>query len=116
MEDVKCLYGACVKFPQVAGDIEFKYSAMEVVKVNDDETLQTRYPYFISRSYSTKFFDKSMLDKEFEVTESLTVFYSKDKQKCVDWLNKRRNELIESYRYNYERLAKSEVKETTDSD
>ena len=111
MEKSKHLYGAYIKFPQVTGDIEFNYSAMEIVKVNDDETLQTRYPYFISRSYSTKFFDKSILDKEFDVTESLTVFYSKDKQSCIDWLNKRRNELLESYKYNYERLSKSEVKE-----
>lgn len=77
MENIKELYGAHIKFP-VAGDVEFNYSAIEVVRVNDDDTLQTRYSYFISRSYSTKFFDKSMLDKEFEVTESLTVFYSKD--------------------------------------
>lgn len=109
-ENIKELWGAWVRFPQIAGDIEFNYSPMEVVK-QYPLAIEMRYPYFISRNNSTRYFEKGMFDKEYEITNELTVFYSASKEKCVEWLENKRDTLLQSYKFNYERLKKSEIKE-----
>lgn len=109
-EDIKELWGAWIKFPQVAGDIEFNYSPMEIEKIYKD-MIELRYPYFISSTYSTHYFGNEAFNKEYEITNELTVFYSTDKEKCVEWLKEKRDRLLQSYKYNYERLEKSELKE-----
>ena len=109
-ENIKELWGAWVKFPQVEGDIEFNYSPMEVAK-QYPLALEMRYPYFISRNNSTQYFDEGMLDKEYEITNELMVFYSASKEKCAEWLESRRDMLLQSYKFDYERLEKSKIKE-----
>lgn len=86
-ENIKELWGAWVRFPQIAGDIEFNYSPMEVVK-QYPFALEMRYPYFISRNNSTRYFEEGMLDKEYEITNELAVFYFTSKEKCAEWLEK----------------------------
>lgn len=113
-ESIKELWGAWIRFPQIAGDIEFNYSSMEVVK-QYPLALEMRYPYFTSRTYSTRYFEKGMLDKEYEITNELTVFYSVNKDKCIEWLDNKRKELLQSYKLNYERLEKSEIKEVEEN-
>lgn len=102
------IYGAYVKFPKVSGKVEFNYLAMEIQKIYPD-MLELKYPYFTSRNVSTRYFEKSMLNKEYVITDELTIFYSESKDKCVEWLQKQRDELIRDYSYNYNRLLESEV-------
>lgn len=109
-KDVKEIYEAHVKFPKIAGEIEFNYSTMEVKKCYP-AMLELRYPYFISRNNSTHYFEKRMLDKEYEITDELTVFYSESKDRCIEWLKAKREELLQSHKYNLGRLEKSEIKE-----
>ena len=40
--DIGKMYSACIKFPQVAGDIEFRYSEMEIVKKYHDSNMQDK--------------------------------------------------------------------------
>lgn len=90
-ENIKELWGAWVKIPKMAGDIEFNYSPVEVLK-QYPFAFEMRYPYFTSSTYSTRYFEEGMLDREYEITNELTVFYSADKEKCVEWLEgKKRN-------------------------
>lgn len=104
------IYGACIKFPQVSGNIEFEYFEMEIVK-EYPEVVELKYPYFISNNCSTRYFDNDMFDKEYKITDSLTCYYSESKEKCIDWLTIKRSDLIKCYEYDYKRLVKSEVKE-----
>ena len=115
MDNVKEIYGAYIRFPQVAGDIEFNYSNMEISKRYPD-MLEMKHYYFTSRNTSTRYFEKRMLEKEYEISNELTVFYSESKEKCIEWLANKRNTLLESYKYNYERLEKSEIKEKPESE
>lgn len=109
-ENIKELWGAWIRFPKEEGDIEFNYSPMEIARHYPD-MLEMRYPYFTSSTYSTRYFEKGMLDKEYEITKELTVFYSTSKEKCIEWLGNKRGMLLQSYKFNYKRLEKSEIKE-----
>lgn len=108
--DIEKMYSACIRFPQVAGDVEFKYSEMEIVKKYTD-MVELKYPYFTSRNCSTRYFENNMLNKEYKITDSLTCYYSESKEKCIEFLTSKRNDLIKCYEYDYKRLVKSEVKE-----
>lgn len=111
-ENIKELWGAWVKFPKEEGDIELNYSSMEIVKYHeDDNVFEMRYPYFVSGVQSTKYFSGIMLEHEFKITDEMKVFYSISKEKCIDWLHSKRNTLLQSYKINYERLEKSEIRE-----
>lgn len=109
-EYAKELWCAWVKFPQTSGDIEFLYSASKIVD-RYPGVIVLQYPHFTSKTYSTRYFEKRMLDKEYMVTDILSVFYSAEKKKCIEWLENKRNTLLQSYKYNYDRLEKSEIKE-----
>ena len=109
------MYSACIKFPQVAGDVEFRYSEIEIVKKYPD-MVELKYPYFTSHNCSTRYFENNMLNKEYKITDSLTCYYSESKEKCIEWLTSKRNDLIKCYEYDYKRLVKSEVKEVIESE
>ena len=104
------IYGAHVMFPKISGKVIFSYSEMKI-KTRYPDMIELEHYYFTSKHYSTRYFDKSMLEKEYEISAELTVFYSEDKQACIDWLTKKRDTLLESYKYDYERLLQSEIKE-----
>ena len=97
LKDIKELYGAHVRFPKTAEEIVFNYSAMKIKK-HYDTMLEMKYPYFTDRNNSTRYFEESMLDREYKITDELTVFYSADKGKCVDWLTEKRNAYFAEYR------------------
>lgn len=107
---IKELYSAWVKFPKSDEEIVFAYSAMEI-KTRYDTMLEMRYPYFTDRNNSTRYFEKSMLEKEYRITDELKVFYSASKEKCIEWLTQERNKIIELYRRDLQRLEQSEIKE-----
>lgn len=111
MEEVKELYGAHVRFPKADGEIVFNYCAMEIAR-HYPSVLETKHYYFTDRNHSTRYFEKGMLDKEYEITDELTVFYSADKSKCVDWLIKKRNAYLVAYRDRLQRLEQSNIRET----
>lgn len=111
--DIEKMYGAYISFSQVAGKVEFNYLEMEIAKKYPD-MIELKHPYFTSRNFSTHYFEKNMLDREYDITDSLTCYYSESKEKCIEWLTNKRNDLIKSYEYNYKRLVKSEVKEVVE--
>ena len=67
--------------------------------------------YFTSINVSTKYFEHGMLEKEYKISDTLKVFYSQSKDKCVEWLQENRDKLVNEYKSCYERLLKSEIKE-----
>ena len=75
-----------------------------------------KHCYFTSKNVSTRYFEKNMLEKEYEISDSLKVYYSQSKEKCLEWLQKKRDELIHDYKFNYERLLKSEIREKKESE
>lgn len=113
MEKIKELYGAHVRFPKADEEIVFNYSAMEVLK-QYPLMLEMRYPYFTDRNNSTRYFDEGMLDREYKITDELTVFYSADKGKCIDWLTEKRNTYLAVYRNGLQRLEQSNIRETVE--
>lgn len=114
-EDTKLLWGAWIVFPKTTGDIEFNYSASRVVE-SYPGVIVLQYPHFTSNTYSTRYFEERMVDKEYQVTDILTVFYSTDKEKCVEWLKAKREELLKISKKNCERLEKSKIKEVEEDD
>lgn len=113
MEDVKELYGAHVRFPKSDEEIVFNYSAMEITRYYPG-VIETKHYYFTDRNNSTRYFEKGMLDREYKITDELTVFYSTDKGKCVDWLTEKRNAYLATYRNGLQRLEKSNIRETVE--
>lgn len=110
MNEIEKIFGAYIRFPQVAGSIEFNYSEIAILKHYPDMA-EVDYPYFTSRNHSTRYFERGMLDKEYKITDELTRYYSSEKQKCIDWLDSKREDLIKCCKFDYDRLLKSEVKE-----
>lgn len=113
MEDIKELYGAYVRFPKADGEIVFNYSAMEITR-HYPSVIETKHYYFTDRDHSTKYFEPGMLDREYKITDELTVFYSADKGKCVDWLIEKRNAYLAAYRSGLQRLERSNIRETVE--
>lgn len=110
MKNIEHLYGAYILFPKISGEIEFKYFEMKI-KNRYDRCIETVYPYFTSRHYSTYYFEKDMLDKDLKITDELTVFYSDSKEKCIIWLTAEREKLYKSFEYDFMRLKESKVEE-----
>lgn len=115
MYDVEDIYAAYIRFPKVAGEIEFNYSVMEMEKRYQD-MLEMKHFYFTGKNVSTRYFEKNMLEREYEISDSFKVYYSQSKEKCIEWLQKNRDELIHDYKFNYERLLESEIKEVNESE
>lgn len=104
------LWGASIYVPKTAEEIKFTYCAIEIIK-NFETVVETKNFYFISRNLSTKHFYDSMLDKEYIINDFLTVFYSGSKNKCIEWLEKKREEMISYHESCYKRLLESGIKE-----
>lgn len=113
MKDIKELYGAHVRFPKTDKEIVFNYSAMEITR-HYPSVIETKHYYFTDRNHSTRYFDEDMLDLEYKITDELTVFYSADKGKCVDWLKEKRNAYISAYKNGLQRLERSNIQETVE--
>lgn len=113
LKDIKELYGAHVRFPKSEQEIVFAYSAMEIIR-NYPSAIETKHYYFTDINHSTRYFDESMLDREYRITDELTVFYSADKDKCVNWLTEKRNAYFSEYRSGLRRLEQSSIQETVE--
>lgn len=111
LKDIKELYGAHVRFPKGEEEIVFAYSAMEIAR-NYPSLIETKHYYFTDRNHSTRYFDEGMLDQEYRITDELTVFYSADKEKCIGWLEEKRNAYLSEYKSGLQRLEQSSIQET----
>lgn len=112
-DDIKTiseLWGASIYAQKTAEEIEFTYCAIGIIK-NYGTVIETKNFYFTSRDLSTKYFYDSTLDKEYRINDSLTVFYSGSKDKCIEWLERKREEMILYHESCYKRLLESEIKE-----
>lgn len=107
------LFGAWAMIPYLDGEVEFCYSPMEITRVYPS-CIETKGYYFKSRNHSTRYFDESDLDKEYKITDELMVFYSSDKGKCIEWLEKTRSSFLNYHKDLYERIQQSEVREETE--
>lgn len=110
MKDIENLYCAYIRFPRIAGEIEFKYKKMEI-KQRYERCIETVHSYFTSSHYSTSYFEKDMLNKDLKISDELKVFYSESKEKCVIWLTSERANLFQSVEHDYLRLKESKVEE-----
>lgn len=75
--------------------------------------------YFISREYSTSYFagkSGNRIDKEYEISNDIKVYYSTNKQKCIDWILKKRAELEEYAKKLNDRLSDSKIEIMEDSE
>lgn len=110
LRDVKELYGAWISFPIGEKEIVFAHSPMEIEQ-RYGRAIVTKHPYFTNRNYSTKHFEEDMLEKEYRISETLRIFYSVSKEKCIEWLSKERERLIRQYRADLNRIKSSEITE-----
>lgn len=110
MKDVKELWAAWVMLPKSNEENIFMYSSVEIKK-RYNSMIETKYPYFISRDISTHYFSEDILEKEYRITGEIKMFYSKSKEKCIEWLNKERDRAIESCKTCLCRLENAEIKE-----
>lgn len=113
MNEIKELFGAWSMIPNTTGEVEFCYSRMEITEIYPTR-IETKGYYFTSRNHSTRYFDESNLDKEYKITDELTVFYSDEKSKCVEWLKKKRDGLLIYHKDLYERIQRSEIRDETE--
>lgn len=110
MEEIKELYVAYMRFSRTGEEIVFNYSAMEIIKCYPN-VIETKYSHFTNKNNSTRYFEKSMLDREYDITDELTVFYSADKGKCINWLTEKRNSYIWACRKALQNLEQSKIQE-----
>lgn len=104
------IYGASVYFPSVYGEIKFEWEEIEIVKKHKDE-IEISHPYFISSNVSTRYFGDSLFEKELQISNNLTCYYAKEKEKVLEWLKNKRSGLIQSYEFDFKRLQKSKIEE-----
>lgn len=117
MDTVKELWLASVSTPSSHSDnIEFCYAPMKIKeRVAETETdsamIVTEDPYLMGAGFVTRHFYNFMLGVDYRLGDGLTVFYSDSKEECIEWLNKKRKELIAEYKDKYERFLKSQIEE-----
>lgn len=86
-------------------------SEMSIKKVYKDGTIETQYPYFINSECSTRYFggrSGNDLEKECQLTFG-KAFYSKDKEKCCEWLEDKRKKERERILKEYDAISSSKI-------
>lgn len=89
----------------------FELEELKVKKVYGDGTIELNSPYFIMDDYSTRYFggrSGNAINCEYKLRH-VRVFYSTDKNKCMDYLNKNRADLVEYCNKLLERLQESKI-------
>lgn len=94
---------------------KFEVDEIEIEKVYEDGTIETKYPYFTSNINSTRYFydrhDK--LDVVCEINNNMWVIYSTDKQKCINFVTSKRKSVSEMTNNLLYRLRQSEIVDLT---
>lgn len=108
MDRINQLYCAYINFPQEKRDIKFLYLEIEIYKLHHD-MIETVCPCLMTRCYSTRYLKKSLLNRGIKITDEITVFYSEDKERCINWLTDKRKTLLETYESTFLRLRNSKI-------
>lgn len=90
---------------------KFEVDELEIKKIYDDGTIETKHPYFVSNIDSTYYFGGgwSNLDKIYKINDNTWVIYSKNKQKCMDFVTNERKRVSEMAKNFLYRLRQSGV-------
>lgn len=88
----------------------FRLEELMVKQVFADGTIELRYLYYIDNNRGTKYFAGSgnAIDCEYKLGNGC-VFYSTDKHKCMDYLMKKRKELVDYCDKVHSRLWESKI-------
>lgn len=95
---------------------EFAVEEIEIKNIYQDGTIETKVPYFVSLLNSTYYFggnSRGSLDKIFKITDYISIIYSMDKQKCMDFIINIRKEVGEMADNLLKRLNQSKVEDLT---
>lgn len=108
------LYSGFVKI-NPGEPFRFEVDELEIEKIYKDGTIETKFPYFVSNINSTYYFGGtwSNLDKIYKINDNIWVIYSKDKQKCMDFVINKRKELSELADNILKKLNQSKVEDLT---
>lgn len=97
---------------------EFTVEEIEIKNIYQDGTIETKCPYFVSLLNSTYYFggnSRGSLDKIFEITDYISIIYSTDKQKCMDFVIGKRKEVSEKSDNFLKRLNQSKIEDLTNN-
>lgn len=114
MNDIHLYYG----FVKINPDEPFRFEVkeIEIKKVYQDGTIEAKHPYFTSALNSTYYFGGrggERLDKVFKITDHMSIIYSEDKQKCIDFVISKRKEVSKMADSLLKRLNQSKVEDLT---
>lgn len=114
MNDIH-LYSGFVKINPYE-PFRFEVEELEIKKIHSDWTIETMHSYFISSLNSTYYFGGrggQRLDKVFKINDHISIIYSTNKQKCMDFVIEKRKEVSEMANNILKRLNQSKVEEST---
>lgn len=114
MSDIH-LYSGFVKINPYE-PFEFTVEEIQIKNIYQDGTIETKVPYFVSLLNSTYYFGGDSigsLDKILKITNHISVIYSMDNQKCIDFVIAKRKEVSEMADNLLKRLNQSKVKYLT---
>ena len=93
-------------------DPPFRFEISEVkIKRICEDMIETEYPYFISNSYSTRYFGgatRHKLDVEYHLNFGC-VYYSTDKEKCMKWLENKYKQTRDKIINLYNAISESQI-------
>lgn len=114
MNDIH-LYSGFVKI-KPDEPFRFEVDELEIKKIHPNGTIETMHPYFISDLNSTYYFGGCIgkdLDKILKITDCVSVIYSTDKQKCMNYVIGKRKEISEKADNLLKRLNQSKIEDLT---
>lgn len=111
------LYSGFVKI-NPGEPFRFEVDELEIEKVYKDGTIETKFPYFVSNIDSTYYFGDrwSGLDEIYKINDNIWVIYSKDKQKCMDFIIWKWKEVTEKADNLLKRLNQSKIEDLTNNE
>lgn len=111
------LYAAWAKTDDKS-PFEFIVSEIEIANVYGNGTIETKFPCCVSTSYSTKLFGEygsAPLEKELDFPNG-AAYYSLNKKKCINFLEKKRYELKKYAENLLNKLNEAKIVEGEDYD
>lgn len=88
----------------------FEISEVKIKRIYED-MIETEYPYFVSNSYSTRYFGGvtgNKLDIEYHLNFGY-VYYSTDKEKCMKWLENKYKQARDKIINLYNAISESQI-------
>ena len=112
---VEHIYCAYVKKPHTFGKIMLRAFEMKIANRYKTcvETVKARP---VARNISTSFFGVDTLNREFKISDHLSVFYSEDFRECLDWLEIKKQILLAEYQEWLKCVKESEIESSITTD